>query len=94
MTAFTISLAGFPISVEALFESTRRFWAFNGIDLDIRRGKRVGIIGVYRSDELGRMISLDHITRAFKFEVKGIPIWYTGAHGYMRLPQMQAWQEI
>ena len=27
MTAFTISLAGFPISIEALFESTRRFCA-------------------------------------------------------------------
>ena len=27
MTAFTISLAGFPLSIEALFESTRRFCA-------------------------------------------------------------------
>ena len=60
----------------------------------IAKGCFYGSIGVYRSDELGRMISLDHISRAFQFEVNGIPIWYTGAHGYMRLPQMQAWQEI
>ena len=24
---------------------------------------------------------LDHITRAFKIEVEGAPVWYTNAHG-------------
>ena len=56
----------------------------------LAKGCFYGSIGVYRRDELGRMIMLDHISRAFKFELSGLPIWNTEAHGYMQLPQMQA----
>ncbi|MBQ6927249.1 MAG: ABC transporter ATP-binding protein [Oscillospiraceae bacterium] len=56
----------------------------------LAKGCFYGSIGVYRRDELGRMILLDHISRAFKFEVSGLPIWNVDAHGYLRLPQMQA----
>ncbi len=56
----------------------------------IAKGSFYASLGVYRSDELGRRIPLDHISRAFKFEVSGLPIWNTEAHGYMALPQMDA----
>ena len=79
-----------PLTVEGAGEKAVSLTLSLG---SIAKGCFYGSIGVYRSDELGRMISLDHITRAFKFEVKGLPIWYTGAHGYVQLPQMQARQE-
>ena len=46
-------------------------------------------IGVYANDEVGRPRSLDHITRAFRFEIPGLPMWNTNACGYFALPQMR-----
>ena len=56
----------------------------------LAKGCFYGSIGVYRSDELGQMLSFDHITHAFKFEVNGLPVWNVNAHGYMHLPQIRA----
>ena len=42
-------------------------------------------IGFYRTDELGRHVMLDHITRAFRFEVPGTPAWNTTAFGYLKM---------
>ena len=42
-------------------------------------------IGLYENDEIGRARLLDHITRAFKIELPGLPVWNTNAHGYMQL---------
>lgn len=58
----------------------------------IAKGVFYASIGMYQPDELGRMLLLDHITRAFKIEVTGKPIWSTTAHGYVRLPQIEAVQ--
>lgn len=52
----------------------------------IAKGSFYASIGCYRLDELGRNIVLDHITRAFKIEVEGTPVWNTNAHGYVKLP--------
>lgn len=54
----------------------------------IAKGSFYASIGFYRFDELGRSIMLDHITRAFKIEVEGAPVWDTTAHGFMRLPEI------
>lgn len=55
----------------------------------IAKGSLYASIGLYRFDELGRNIMLDHITRAFKIEVEGTPVWSTGAHGYVKLPEIR-----
>ena len=47
-------------------------------------------IGLYKRDEIGRAMSVDHITRAFKIEVKGSPAWYTSAYGNIALPEIEA----
>ena len=54
----------------------------------IAKGSFYASIGFYRFDELGRSIMLDHITRAFKLEVEGQPVWDTTAHGYVHLPEI------
>ena len=54
----------------------------------LSKGVFYASLGVYTRDELGRPRSLDHITRAFRFELPGLPIWNTNAHGYFALPQM------
>lgn len=59
----------------------------------VAKGQFYGSIGVYRADEIGRKIVLDHITRAFRIEVSGLPIWNTNAHGYFELPEMEAQSE-
>ncbi|MCR5151230.1 MAG: ABC transporter ATP-binding protein [Clostridiales bacterium] len=46
-------------------------------------------IGVYRFDEIGRPVALDHITGAFRIEVTGQPLWNINAHGYMKLPEIE-----
>lgn len=56
----------------------------------LEKGVFYASIGVYRPDELGRMITLDHISRAFKLELSGTPVWNTNANGYVRLPEMSA----
>ena len=55
----------------------------------LMKGTLYGSIGVYRFDEIGRPITLDHITRAFKIELSGTPVWSIRAHGYVRLPELQ-----
>lgn len=54
----------------------------------LEKGVFYGSIGVYRFDEIGRPISMDHITRAFKIDLVGLPTWSIHAHGYMRLPEL------
>ena len=55
----------------------------------VAKGRFYGSIGFYTDDELGRKRTLDHITRAFKFEVTGLPIWNTKANGYLHLPEIR-----
>ncbi len=45
-------------------------------------------IGLYSRDEIGRALMIDHITRAFKIEVVGSPVWYTNAYGNVALPRI------
>lgn len=54
----------------------------------IAKGSFYASIGLYRFDELGRSIMLDHITRAFKIEIEGTPVWNTNAHGFVKLPEI------
>ena len=51
-------------------------------------------IGLYSRDELGRALMVDHITRAFKIEVLGSPIWYTSAYGNVALPRIKLLGEM
>ena len=46
-------------------------------------------IGIYKKDEIGQMLLVDHVTRAFKIEVNGSPIWYTNAYGNITLPKLR-----
>lgn len=55
----------------------------------IAKGSFYASIGFYRFDELGRSIMLDHITRAFKIEIEGTPVWNSNAHGYVHLPEIR-----
>lgn len=52
----------------------------------VSKGVFYASLGLYQSDELGRMLVLDHITRAFRMEVLGVPAWHVGTHGYIRFP--------
>ncbi len=55
----------------------------------IARGVFYASIGLFRADEIGRPVMLDHITRAFRFERIGPPVWSTSAHGFVRLPSVR-----
>ena len=55
----------------------------------LAKGVFYGSLGIYRFDEIGRPIILDHITRAFKFEKLDTPIWRPSAHGYVKLPAIK-----
>ena len=44
-------------------------------------------VGLYKKDEIGYNLMVDHITRAFKIEVTGTPNWYTSAYGNVALPE-------
>jgi lipopolysaccharide transport system ATP-binding protein len=55
----------------------------------IEKGNFYVSIGLYRFDELGHSITLDHLTRVCKIEVEGPPVWSTDAHGYIRLPKIR-----
>lgn len=46
-------------------------------------------IGLYERDELGRVQLLDHITRAFKIEITGSPVWYTNTYGNIVFPEIE-----
>ncbi len=56
----------------------------------IAKGSFYVSIGLYRKDEIGRDLMVDHITRAFKIEVTGSPVWYTSAYGNVVLPEIEA----
>ena len=53
------------------------------------KGTFYASIGLYRRDEIGNLLACDHITRAFRFEITGSPLWNTQAYGYMELPEMR-----
>ena len=55
---------------------------------NIAKGTFYASIGIYE-DAFGRTECLDHITRAFKFEVIGSRMWSTTAHGYIALPELK-----
>lgn len=59
----------------------------------IAKGSFYVSIGFYQFDELGRNRMLDHITRAFRIEVEGPPVWDITAHGYVRLPRIREEKE-
>ena len=46
-------------------------------------------IGLYKTDEIGQRLVVDHVTRAFKIEVTGSPTWYTSAYGNVLLPKLE-----
>lgn len=72
------------------FENTGREEIVLAMPLgSIAKGNFYVSIGLYRFDELGQSIPLDHITRALKIEVEGAPAWNTNAHGYVSLPTIQ-----
>ena len=49
----------------------------------LARGTLYCSIGFYQMDDLGRMLTLDHITRAFKVEIQPrVGIWGWNAHAY------------
>lgn len=79
-----------PLALDGVGEKRVRLTVPLG---SVAKGSFYGSIGVYRSDELGRMFTLDHISRAFKFEVSGVPVWNTDAHGYIQLPPIDAQAE-
>ena len=54
----------------------------------IEKGLFYVSIGLYERDELGRAQLLDHITRAFKIEITGSPIWYTNTYGNIVFPEI------
>lgn len=54
----------------------------------IAKGSLYASIGLYQLDELGRHLMLDHITRAFRIDVEGIPVWDTHLHGFVKLPEI------
>lgn len=54
----------------------------------LKKGVFYVSIGVYRKDELGQAILIDHITRAFKVEITGEPSWSTNAFGYVQFADM------
>ena len=75
------------MSFDAPGERTVRF----ELPLDaIARGVFYASIGFFRADEVGRPVMLDHITRAFRLECLGSPVWNTSAHGFVRLPPTKA----
>lgn len=63
--------------------------AFN-LPLDIvEKGVLFASLGIYRTDEIGRQMAMDHVTHAFRIELAGTPIWNVRAHGYMSLPSIK-----
>ncbi len=44
-------------------------------------------VGLYKRDEIGYNLMVDHVTRAFKIEIAGTPNWHTNAYGNVALPQ-------
>lgn len=59
----------------------------------LSKGTFYASIGLYAMDDLGRMQPFDHITRAFKVEVRpkiGMRYWSNRAYGYVQFPKIEA----
>jgi lipopolysaccharide transport system ATP-binding protein len=57
----------------------------------LERGIFYASIGFYQTDDFGKLICLDHITRAFQIEIVPkiiAPYWRAEAYGYVKLPQI------
>ena len=52
----------------------------------LRKGVLYVSLGVYRKDEVGRRLTLDHVSHAFSMEIVGNAPWNLRAYGYMELP--------
>lgn len=73
----------------SLSEAEEQSFRFS-MDLDmIAKGIFYVSIGLYDRDELGRALILDHITRAFKIEISGSPVWYTNTYGNIIFPKIK-----
>lgn len=73
----------------SLSEAEEQSFRFS-MDLDmIAKGIFYVSIGLYDRDELGRALILDHITRAFKIEISGNPVWYTNTYGNIIFPKIE-----
>ncbi len=59
----------------------------------LAKGVFYASVGLYHTDELGRKITLDHISQAFRMELIGTPVWDTTAYGYLRLPSVHVLDE-
>lgn len=55
----------------------------------IARGIFYVSIGLYTTDEIGQRLIIDHVTRAFKIEVVGSPVWHTSAYGHIEFPKLE-----
>lgn len=61
--------------------------------IQIAKGKFFVSLGIYRTDETGKKKPLAHITRAFKIEIQGLPLWNVRAHGFVHFSGIEI-QEI
>ncbi len=58
----------------------------------IARGNFYVSIGLYTKDDIGHRLIVDHVTRAFKIEITGSPIWHTNAYGHIEFPKLEVRQ--
>ncbi len=52
----------------------------------VARGVAYVSVGVYRTDEVGRRLAYDHVSRVLRVEFMGAPTWYLTAYGHIRMP--------
>ncbi|MBO7674558.1 MAG: ABC transporter ATP-binding protein [Atopobiaceae bacterium] len=55
----------------------------------LRKGVLYVSLGMYRVDEVGRRLTLDHVSHALRIELAGVALWNLRAYGYMELPKIQ-----
>lgn len=53
------------------------------------KGSMYVSLGVFKGDCIGRQMMIDHVTRAFRIEIPGLPNWFTGAYGYVELKDLK-----
>jgi len=56
---------------------------------NVEKGAFYGSVGLFKELPLGRKKCLDHVSRAYKIEVPGSPLWSTDAHGYVSLGEIE-----
>ena len=60
------------------------------LNLDtIAKGVFYASIGLYQKDEIGQPRLLDFVSKAFKIELTGSPVWFTSAYGNVKLPEIK-----